>query len=144
MILICKTCGYEKDAKSSFSAHAGCKSGYDVSRCKDCKKAAVDWAKVPIERRIYNRIKSRATKKGLDFNLELSDIIIPIYCPVFNKKLIYGDIDWTPSVDRINPSKGYIKGNICIISNKANRTKNDATITELEAIIEYMRANICM
>ena len=85
-------------------------------------------------------VMARAKKKGLGFDIKPSDIVIPEICPVFGKPLIYGHVDWSPSIDRIDSKFGYIKGNIAIISNKANRTKNDATIEELEAIIEYMKS----
>jgi hypothetical protein len=53
-------------------------------------------------------------------------------CPVFNKKLINDPVggrahDWTPSVDRIEPHKGYVRDNLQIISNLANVMKNEAT-----------------
>lgn len=80
-------------------------------------------------------------KKGIEFNLELTDIILPEVCPVFNKPFVYGDTDWTYSIDRIDSSKGYVKGNIAIISNRANRAKNDLTRHELQLIIEYMDRN---
>ena len=104
MNFVCKKCGKKKDS-SHFSKHSGCKSGYDISRCKYCKKSEYDWSQVPLNKRIFNRAKSRAKKKGWDFNITLSDIIIPEKCPVFNNPLIYGDLDWTPSIDRINSKK---------------------------------------
>lgn len=136
MTLLCKACGEEKGS-SSFSAHSGCVSGYDTSRCKSCKKSAYDWAQVPIERRIYNRIKTRAKHKGIEFNLSLEDIVLPSECPVFRVPFDYGHPDWTYSVDRIAPDKGYTKGNILIVSNKANRIKSDATPEELRIVAEF-------
>lgn len=142
MNLICKKCGKEKDC-NSFSKHKGCRSGYDISACKHCKRSVRDWSKVPLQKRIYNRIKSRCSKNNIEFNLELEDIIIPEKCPILNKPFVYGDTNWTYSVDRINNSKGYIKGNIQIISNRANRLKGDFTINEFQKITNYLEGNAC-
>lgn len=133
----CRSCGKLK-TKAEFSIHSKCKLGIDISACKACKKAKVDWSKVPIEKRIYNRIKSRATKKKIPFDLELQDIVLPKLCPVFQKPFIYGDYDWTYSVDRKDNSLGYVKGNIQILSNRANRLKGDFSINELQSMITFL------
>ena len=140
-MLLCKKCKQIKPYHH-FSKHSGCKSGYDTSACKQCKKSSSDWKKVPLEKRIFNRAKHRAKKRGIPFEIELEDIIIPEVCPVFLKPFIYGHIDWTYSLDRINPRYGYIKGNIAVISNKANRIKNDATLDELKEVCRYLQARI--
>lgn len=92
---------------------------------------------------ILSRIKSRAKRKGLDFNLETSDLIAPEYCPILGIKLCNSkhNDNW-PAVDRVDNSKGYTKGNIKIISYRANRIKSDATIEELKAIVNYMEDHI--
>ena len=77
--------------------------------------------------------------KGLDFNLEIEDIIIPSVCPIFHTPWINNDPDLSPSGDRIDPTKGYIKGNIQVISNKANRIKSNASISDLEKVLEFMK-----
>ena len=48
-----------------------------------------------------------------------------------------GDADYSPSFDRIYPKKGYIKGNIVIVSNKANRIKTDATVDEIRKVADF-------
>jgi hypothetical protein len=139
IMLICKRCGAEGDEKL-FSAHSGCKSGFDTSACKKCKKAAFDWSQVSLEKRMFNRTKARATRLGKEFNLSLEDIVLPDVCPVFNKPFIYGDQDWTYSIDRINNNLGYVRGNIMIISNKANRIKGDSSLEDLEKLTAFYRA----
>lgn len=74
---------------------------------------------------------------GRDFDLDLEDIVIPDVCPVLGHRFIYGDSDWTYSIDRVDNELGYVKGNIAIVSNKANRIKNSATKKELEAVLSY-------
>lgn len=90
------------------------------------------------------KIKSKCKKHNIPFNLTIEDFVIPEYCPVLNIKLNCnhghsGFFSDSPSIDRIIPELGYIKGNIRIISNRANLLKNNATIEELELIISDLR-----
>ena len=83
---------------------------------------------------IWERAKQRADKYGYDFNLEVSDIVIPDICPILEVPIEIGDkgdYEYSPSIDRIDNTKGYIKGNIQIISKKANSMKNSASPEEL-------------
>lgn len=93
-----------------------------------------------------NNAKSNARKKNLPFNLELSDIIVPKYCPILGIELIPAKgnkTDNSPSVDRIIPELGYVKGNIIVISLKANQLKSNGTIEEHEKVLNWMKINGC-
>lgn len=84
---------------------------------------------------MVHRAKQRAQKYGYDFNLEDSDIIIPEKCPLLEVPFIFGEqgnYEYTPTIDRIDNSKGYTKNNIWIISKKANSMKNSASFEELQ------------
>lgn len=86
--------------------------------------------------------RCRAKKIGVEFTLTATDIIIPHECPILNIPLFFtkGKVTHnTPSIDRINNNKGYTPDNIQIVSTRANKLKNDATIEELELLIEHMR-----
>ena len=93
---------------------------------------------------LLNGAKSRARNRGVPFNLELSDLVVPIFCPVLGIRLVAGKgkhSDNSPSLDRLVPHLGYVKGNISIISRRANRIKSDATAEEIEAVARWVRGN---
>jgi hypothetical protein len=67
--------------------------------------------------------------------------IAPSKCPVFGKRLTTGNgqsHDWSPSVDKIIPSKGYVRGNIQIMSYMANKMKQDATPSQLKQFAQWV------
>jgi hypothetical protein len=94
---------------------------------------------------ILRNSKRRAIKNNYDFNLEYGDIKIPENCPILGIPLVFGtkeNYEFTPSLDRVDKSKGYIKDNIGIISKKANSMKSSASKEEMFKfivnIIDYM------
>ena len=89
------------------------------------RKAKKLWTKQHPEEIMLRNAKSKCKKKGLNFNLELSDVKIPEFCPVLGIPLIRGKrrTDNTPSLDQINRTRGYVKGNVAVISWRANRLK---------------------
>lgn len=126
---------------------------------KELLKSNPDLAKEAARKASINRRKSRkidprshlladarkrAKAKNLEYNLTKDDIVIPNICPVLGLKLEVGDGKRqanSPSIDRIDNSKGYIVGNVAIISLRANCLKNDGTLEELKAIVNYMEVN---
>lgn len=95
-----------------------------------------------IEQRMLYSAKRRAKLKGIPFELTLEDLIIPETCPVLGYKLKINNESSkfdSPSLDKIVPEKGYVKGNVIIVSMKANQIKTNATLRELEAVFEFYR-----
>ena len=99
----------------------------------------------PVMKRMLSQAKQRAKDKGLDFNIEEEDIRIPERCPILGDKLEVGvrrgPTRHSPSLDRIKPELGYVKGNIQVISFKANVMKQDATIEELLMFASWVHEN---
>ncbi len=93
---------------------------------------------------IWEQTRSRAKQYQLDFNITPEDIVIPTHCPIFGIPLIKSMIrtENTPSIDRIDPTHGYIKGNIQIISMRANRLKSNMTLSEIKALYEYVNQKV--
>lgn len=93
------------------------------------------------EKDIFYKAKQRARDFGHEFNLELSDIVIPDTCPILGIKIYKskGNMAYhSPTLDRRDNSKGYVKGNVFVISNKANRCKSDLTPEEIKAMYYYV------
>jgi hypothetical protein len=94
---------------------------------------------------ILRNTKAHAKQAGLEFNIEHSDIVIPEVCPILGIPLFKAGGKATPnspSIDRIDPSKGYIKGNVWIISWHANRIKNNATSEERKLLTSGIRKKL--
>ncbi len=85
------------------------------------------------KRTLLRFAKIRAEQDGVPFDLTETDITIPEFCPLLGIRLQVGaGGDSALSLDKIIPSLGYVRGNSWVISNKANRMKNDATIKDLQ------------
>lgn len=94
---------------------------------------------------ILSSLKARAKRKGFECTIESSDFEMITHCPVLGIELNYFNTkqsDNSPSFDRIDNSKGYIKGNVRIISWRANNLKSNGTIEEFEKIIQYIKGLI--
>lgn len=85
---------------------------------------------------LHSRARQRAARRGLPFNLRVSDIIVPTVCPALGVPIIIGQMRsvYSPSLDRIRPSLGYVKGNTRVISDKANRLK---AALDVEGLIQH-------
>lgn len=158
---VCNTCGEEK-ALTEFNRNRRYKDQKE-RHCKQCerikgrrwrnkpeikeryKKKRADWNKD-----IHNRAKLllwsakyRANRNNLEFNISEDDLLpLPTHCPVLGLKLstrCSAQADNAYSLDRINPKKGYVKGNVVVISNRANILKRDATLTELRLLYEFYK-----
>ena len=86
--------------------------------------------------------KNRAKKNGLPFSLRAEDIVIPERCPVFGFRLFVNSLARfdSPSLDRIICNKGYVVGNIQVISHRANTIKNDASVDELKSVVAFLES----
>ncbi len=93
------------------------------------------------EFRMWWAAKRRAKTRGLPFNLERTDIVIPEACPILGLRLETGEgvsTDASPTLDRIDPSLGYVRGNVWVISALANRMKSNANAEQLRAFAEWI------
>ena len=126
--------------------------GLRYSYCKPCKPCEAErmrerYIKNPIPQMLSNS-KIRAGKKGIPHTINTNDIkkIWPKdnRCPILKKEFVMGykkDKSYAPSLDRVEPKLGYVKGNIMIISDIANRMKQDTSLADLERFAHYYLKN---
>lgn len=86
--------------------------------------------------------RKRAKDKNLPCTIAVEDIVIPDFCPVLGIPIRPGDgklHDYSPTLDRLSPDKGYVPGNVLVISYRANRIKNNGTAEEVMKVAEWMK-----
>ena len=126
-----------------------CHTIYEITNkmtiCKTCNTKRVK-GMLPGYK-MHQRAKRRCIENGREFDIEIEDIIIPEYCPILGIKLkvnsgksgAYRD---SPSLDRIDNSRGYTRDNIQVISQLANAMKSHATNEELLKFAHWVITNI--
>lgn len=138
---VCVDCEVEKPGKANFKRKMFAIDGLE-DVCNDCRRLL---RTAPVVMRIFKSAKARAAKKKLPFTIQVSDIVIPEFCPVLGIELakkharLFNDI--RPSLDRFKPELGYVPGNIAVISWKANRLKNNGSTEEFEKLAAWMRGH---
>ena len=94
--------------------------------------------------RMYSQAKTRAKKKNLAFDITLEDVVVPKVCPVLGIPIEPGrgkHHDGSPSLDRSDPLRGYVKGNVAVISHRANLLKSNGTAEEHLRIATWIQSN---
>jgi hypothetical protein len=80
------------------------------------------------EMSMFTGAKKRAKDNSQEFNITVKDIVIPEFCPILGIPLKKGDGKihaGPPSLDKVDPSRGYVKGNVQVISYEANKYTQD-------------------
>lgn len=116
-----------------------------MTLCKVCNSNRVK--SLTPEWKMHQRAKQRCKETGREFNILVSDIIIPDVCPILGIPLNMnsgksGAYRNSPSLDRIDNSKGYTKDNIQVISQLANAMKCHASNEELLKFATYILSTI--
>lgn len=96
---------------------------------------------------LFRTARQRARTKEIPFDIEFTDLVFPTHCPILgielktysgNEECKPGGRDDSFSIDRIIPSLGYTKGNVQVISHKANAMKSNASKEELLAFANWI------
>lgn len=132
--LYCDTCGLKKNKSHSLDWYY---SNHDREKGKRNKNSRDRTTNNSLAN-LLSHARNRASKKNIEFSITKEDLIVPDTCPVFGTPFV-PRTRYAMSLDRINPTKGYVVGNVQIISRKANTMKNDATKEELLKFSDWAR-----
>lgn len=98
--------------------------------------------------RLQRGARERARNAGIAFSITVEDIedVWPKdgRCPALGILLAQGRGavgDASPTLDRLDPARGYELGNIAVISNAANRAKGNLSADEMERLAAWVRAH---
>lgn len=137
----CPACG-EAKPHDCFSPDRRKRDGR-ATYCRTCHNE-----KYPTKRRYHadqrpalvTLARKRAKKANVPCTICAEDLSVPPTCPVLGIPLSIGVgtcHPGSPTIDRHVPSRGYVPGNVTVISSKANRIKNNATVEELRAVLRW-------
>lgn len=94
------------------------------------------------KRYMFLGAKYRAKRDNLEFNITEEDIEIPEVCPILGipleMKFGEGKTNSSPSLDRIDNNKGYLKGNVQVVSWRANYLKSNGTLGEFRSLVRWL------
>jgi hypothetical protein len=128
----------EKYSKQLCHNHGGVSGVPSGGHCKKCNAVYMrDFQKRDLRRRLLFGARERAVRSGVEFNITLDDIYIPLFCPLLKIPLRAGTAriqSSSPTLDRFNPKEGYVSGNVWVISHKANRIKSNASFEEIQMV----------
>src|SRR5262249_9678472 len=92
-----------------------------------------------VKTRLVYSARQRAKKSGIEFDISECDFEIPKGCPLRHVPFSVGNgqpTDDSPSLDRKDTRLGYVKGNVWVMSHKANRLKGDFSPSDLKTFCE--------
>lgn len=148
-MLKCSDCKLTKDDNEFYDDRS--RKNKKSCRCIECQKMRSReqadkqrlHPKYPIPR-LLTDAKLRAKQENLPFDITVDDLEMPKLCPVLGTELRVnpnGRDDNSPSLDKLIPELGYIKGNVFIISWRANQIKRNGTALEHYLIAKWIEKN---
>lgn len=161
--MTCNKCGAARDVVTYFKNSEECtrticrpchsKQSYESrkKRRKGYLEQLRDKAQVDVVRRAYlmwRRAKDRAKKRNLEFSItreQVEEWLIIGKCQVTKLTLdLKFDDDrmnpLAPSLDRIDPRRGYVPGNVQMVCWVYNRAKGDGTADDVLLLVEALNA----
>jgi hypothetical protein len=158
----CKIC-LETKSLSDFQVNSKTKDGH-LGICKECHQEKVKkvfegrqkqeekyqevekkFGDIQTKQYLISSARKRAKEFGIECSITPGDLEITHVCPImlqpmsrFKDKMN----NYSYTLDRIDSTKGYVKGNVRVISWRANWLKGNLTLDQAERLVKYMRGEL--
>jgi hypothetical protein len=119
-----------------------------VRECKSCRRER--WSALsPTGRakQLVSMAKHRARAKVIPFDLLAEDITVPDVCPVLGIPLRFSTLAErhnSPSLDRLRPELGYVRGNVIVVSWLANDIRRNFRPEDLIAVGQFYAKSLAV
>ena len=124
-------CAYNTERKKCLN----CEKIFDGrKRDKHCSKNCIKEFNFKNPREIITKSFRQGSNK-----LNLDTYKHPVFGFKYIKNADKNNRDYAPSLDRINPKKGYTKENVIVVSFLANRIKTDASIEQIGKVYKFYK-----
>jgi len=142
---------YKKEYMRAYSARPdqiAKRKAWSKANRKKHRGYYLKWEAKDPQHTMVQRCKHSAKGRGIEFTITRNDLVWPTHCPVLGVKLSYTrdkkkpQRDNYPTLDRWDNTKGYVPGNVFVISWRANRIKWHCSPDELEAVARYARSGL--
>lgn len=105
-----------------------------------------EWYRINVEAGLLHSARARARRRGDAFTITRADVQIPTHCPVLGIPLVRtnsgAQTSNSPSLDQLVPGRGYVPGNVRVISWRANDLKRNATVDELRRLLAWLEREL--
>ena len=138
---LCDRCYSRQKRRTHHARSLAWEQAYrDRNRERERRRLREYSARTP-EKQMIHAAKWRAQRARVPFDLTERDIHIPSTCPVLGipiQRALGRANENSPALDRVVPCLGYVRGNVRVISGRANTLKRDGTLEEFRALAAYL------
>lgn len=114
------------------------------ARAKRTEQSKLRWDK-DIQSYLYYMARKRAGASGVEFTIRPSDIDVVDVCPVMQVEMTRHRGQFqnnSYSLDRVDSTRGYVPGNVRVISWYANHMKSNMSLGQIERLLQYMKGEL--
>lgn len=109
---------------------------------KNKEKRATYWKEYEAARPVSEKLFRSMKNRKIAYEISPEDIVVPDTCPICESKMqvstTRGGNSRSPTLDKVVPDKGYVKGNVAVICKYCNSLKGAGSAEDHRRIAAYI------